>query len=165
LATVICTLLGGPAILAGVGIWFWLHSGKLTPVDWFILGELGLVTAGYWVLALTEACSSRWPRPANPLQVAEMAHQLGWRTLVLSGLAWIQLAIFVVFLNRAVRPIDHVADALPVFATGVLMMMFGSVVLRITGMWWRQATEEMEAEASQSSNSTPDSPALTSPMR
>jgi hypothetical protein len=165
LAAVLCTFLGGPAFLAGVGIWFWLHSGKLLPADWFILGELDLVTAGYWLFALAEACLSRWPRPANPLQVAEIAYQLGARTLVLAGLAWVQLALFIVFLSQAVRPIDHISDALPVFGTGVLMMMFGSVVLRITGMWWRQATEEMETAASQSSNSTPDSPALTSPMR
>ena len=164
LSNVVCTFLGGPVLLAGIGIWFWLHSGKLTPVDWFILGELGLVTASYWLFALTETCTSRWPRPANPLTVAEMAHQLGAKTLVLAALAWVQLAIFVLFLGRAVHPIDHLPDALPAFGFGIALMMFGSVVLRITGMWWRQAAEEVEL-AAQSSNSTPDSPALTSPMR
>ncbi|CAN5219384.1 hypothetical protein BH10PLA2_BH10PLA2_09910 [soil metagenome] len=105
------------------------------------------------------------PRPANPLRVAEMVHELGWKALVLAGLAWMQLVLFVIFLTQSVRPIDHADDTLPVFGSAILMMMFGTVVLRLAGMWWRQASEEILQATDQSSNSTPDSPALTSPIR
>jgi hypothetical protein len=99
------------------------------------------------------------------MRVAEMVYELGWKALVLAVLALVQTALFVFFLARVVRPIEHADDTLPAFGAAIALMMFGSAVLRLAGMWWRLASEELVQPADQSSNSTPASPSLTSPIK
>jgi hypothetical protein len=165
LAVVICTFLGGPIVLAGLCLWFWIHTGRMLLVDWMILGELSFVLAGYWLFALAEVCLSRWPRPANPMGVARLIHQLGPRSLVAAGLAWGFALLFMAFLKRALQPVDGQLGLLTILSYAVLCILWGSIVLRMTGMWCRlSALKEPELSA-QASNSTPGSPALTSPIR
>jgi hypothetical protein len=165
LAVVVCTFLGGPVILAGLALWFWLHTGQMQIVDWLILGELSFVLSGYWLFALAEVCLSRWPRPANPIGVARLIHQLGPRSLVAAALAWGLAVLFVAFLERALQHVEGQLELLKILSYGVLCIFWGSILLRLTGMWCRLSALEQPEPEVQASNSTPGSPALTSPIR
>src|SRR5262249_59313021 len=48
---VLC-FLAGPVVFAGAAFLYWLNSGDLQPVDWLVLGELGILAVGYWIFAL-----------------------------------------------------------------------------------------------------------------
>ena len=142
LAVVVCTGLGGPVVLAGLCLWFWIHTGQLQLVDWMILGELLFVLAGYWLFALAEVCLSRWPRPANPMGVARLIHQLGPLSLVAAGLAWGLAMLFVAFLKRALQAVEGQLGLLTILGYAVLCIFWGSIVLRLTGMWCRLSALE-----------------------
>ena len=164
-AVVICTGLGGPVVLAGLCLWFWIHTGQMQFVDWLILGELSFVMASYWLFALAEACLSRWPRPAGPMGVARLIHQLGPRSLVAAGLAWGFVVLLVAFLERALQPVEGQLGLLKILSYAIMCILWGSVMLRLTGMWCRLSALEQPGPDAQASNSTPGSPALTSPIR
>lgn len=85
LKTGVCWLfcfLAGPVGIALVGFLFWLHSGDPAVVDWLILGELGVVTVGYWLLCLLSVVRSDRLVDANPERVGELLTMLGSRALV-----------------------------------------------------------------------------------
>ncbi len=64
----------GPAFLFGSALGYWLYCGDLTVVDWLILGELGFVGVGWWLLAtLLTNVTGRFPRPARREQVLRTA--------------------------------------------------------------------------------------------
>jgi hypothetical protein len=165
LAMVACTFLGGPAFFAGLGLWFWIHTGKMLLVDWFILGELCFVMAGYWLFALAEACLSRWPRVGNPIIVAQLVHQLGWKAIVLAGLAWGLTVLFLTFVVQALQPVENSVGVFVILGCGILCIQGGSILLRFTGMWCRLALKDLPGAPGHASNSTPGSPVLTSPIK
>ncbi len=162
---VICTGLGGPAFLAGLALWFWIHTGKMLAVDWFILAELCFVLAGYWLFALAEACLSRWPRVANPLAVAQLVHQLGGKAMILAGLAWGLAVLFLAFVVLALQPIESMPGVFATLGYGIMWIQGGSILLRLTGMWSRLALRNLPEQPAHASNSTPGSPVLTSPIK
>jgi hypothetical protein len=69
--------LAGPVVPAAAALWLWLHWGDPVLMDQLIMAELGIVTASYWLLALVSVGQSGRLRDANPLRVADLAHQLG----------------------------------------------------------------------------------------
>lgn len=164
LCLVVCTALSGPVFLAGVALWFWVHTGRLLLIDQIIIGELLLVMFAYWLFSLAEVSLSPWPRFANPLRVAELVHQLGFRWAILAvlagGFGWLTL----LFVMHAMKPIEHSSEALVTFGLAILFVEYGSILLRLTGMWCRMALKE-RALLAQDSNSIPGSPTLTSPIK
>jgi hypothetical protein len=74
--------LAGPVVFAAAGVWYWLHCGDPGPVDWLILTELGVVAFAYEVFALLAVSDRGRLRDLNPVAVIDMAHRLGWRSLL-----------------------------------------------------------------------------------
>jgi hypothetical protein len=73
--------LAGPSVFAGAAVVYWLSCGEPTVVDLLILGELGVVGGAYWILALLAVTDRGRLRALNPVAVADLAHDLGWRGL------------------------------------------------------------------------------------
>jgi hypothetical protein len=163
LGLVVCCFLSGPIFFVGLAIWFWVHTGRMLFFDQAIVGELLLIASAYWLLSLAQVSLSAWPRFANPLRVAELAHFLGYRSVILvflaGGFAWLALR----FVVHALKPIEHNSEALVTFGLAFLSIEYGSILMRLTGMWCRMALKEQALV--QGSNSTPGSPVLTSPIK
>lgn len=147
------TFLAGPIAPAALAVWFWLHSGDMKVIDWLIVAQLGIVAAGYWLLALVEISMSRWPRLPNPNRVAELALQLGWRTFAAIGTAtalagihaWV---LYWALLHLLVEP----GRAIPaLLGWGVSVLVTGSLFMRLVGCWcravkWDQVQEKEPEE-------------------
>jgi hypothetical protein len=165
LGLVLCSALGGPVFLAGVALWFWIHTGRIQIVDQIILGELLGFVFAYWLFSLAEVSLSPWPRFANPLRVAELVHYLGFRSVILavlaSGFAWLALLL----VTHALNPIGNNAEVLVTGGLAILCIEYGSILLRLTGMWCRMALKKRALAMAHDSNSTPGSPVLTSPIK
>jgi hypothetical protein len=80
-------LLVGPAPLALAALFYWVHCGELEFVDWFILIEAGVLAIGYGLFAVVAVARSQRLYDANPLQIAKLARQLGYRAAVVVALA------------------------------------------------------------------------------
>jgi hypothetical protein len=78
--------LTGPVVAVVVAFLFWLNSGDLVEVDYLILGELGLVAAAGWVLALLAIDQGGRLRDVHPAALARHARKLGWRGWLAAGL-------------------------------------------------------------------------------
>jgi hypothetical protein len=76
--------LAGPVIFAAAGLLYWLQCGDPTLVDWLILTELGVVAGAYMIFVLMSLTDGGRLRDLNPVAVADLAHQLGWRGLALA---------------------------------------------------------------------------------
>ncbi len=61
---------------------YWLNCGDPSPLDWFIVAELGIIAIAYQVFAMLAVADRGRLRDANPLSVADLAHRLGWRALL-----------------------------------------------------------------------------------
>ncbi|HKI32015.1 MAG TPA: hypothetical protein VKA46_09105 [Gemmataceae bacterium] len=130
-------ILAGPVVPAALAVAYWLQCGDPAAVDWLILGELGILTVGYGLLVLAAVGERGRLRDANPLQVIDLAHRLGFRaalvTVAGSALALAQGVLLVVAALELHR-------AWPV---GVLLLaaswfggLFGATFLfRLLGVW------------------------------
>jgi hypothetical protein len=74
--------LAGPVVFAATAWLYWLNCGEVKLLDWLILAELGVVAVAYQVYALLAVSDRGRLRDLNPPAVADLAHRLGWRTLV-----------------------------------------------------------------------------------
>jgi hypothetical protein len=92
-------------------------------------------------------------------------HQLGWKAIVLAALAWGLLVLFVAFLVLALQTPNDFQGFAVILGLGALCIQWGSILLRLTGMWCRLAMKDLLEPPDQASNSTPDSPVLTSPIK
>jgi hypothetical protein len=45
--------IAGPAFLLSAAIWFWINCGKITTLDWIVLGELVVATFAYFLVGGT----------------------------------------------------------------------------------------------------------------
>jgi hypothetical protein len=81
IAWLLC-FLGGPVVPAGAALAFWIHCGDPAPVDWLILAELCVLAAGYWLLAVLAVQRRDRLRDANPVAVAALVADLGFRVLL-----------------------------------------------------------------------------------
>lgn len=133
------TFLAGPVAPAALGLWFWLHSGDMKPIDWLILAELGLVAGGYWLLALVEISMSPWPRLPNPNRVAELAERLGWRTVAAVATAAVLAVIHGWILRGALLDllVEPGRGIAALFVWGVSVLLCGSLFMRLVGCWCR----------------------------
>jgi uncharacterized membrane protein len=97
--------------------------------------------------------------------VAQLVHQLGWKAIVLAGLACGLLVLFLAFLVQALQPVENFQGVAVILGYGTLCIQWGSILLRVTGMWCRLAMKDLLEPPDQPSNSTPGSPVLTSPIK
>jgi hypothetical protein len=73
--------LAGPIVPAAVAFFFWLNSGDFETVDWLIVWELGVLSVGYWFLALMAVRERNAYGDACPSGVAHLLRRLGYRML------------------------------------------------------------------------------------
>jgi hypothetical protein len=81
------SFLAGPVLFAALGVVYWLSCGDPSWLDQIILTELGIIAIGYWFFALLAVTDRGRLRDVNPIAVADLAHRLGWRGLVVMLLA------------------------------------------------------------------------------
>jgi hypothetical protein len=135
-AWLVC-FLAGPVVLAAIAGWYWFHCGDPNGLDWFILGELGVVAVGYWLLALLAVHRHGRLRDANPLRVAELLERLGPRSLIA---ALIASAIFLGHGFAAVSAFSEIhrnaAGAVLVLSACSFSSLFSATFLfRLLGVW------------------------------
>jgi hypothetical protein len=127
-----------PAPLAALGFYYWLNCGDPAPVDWIILAELGVVGAGYWLLAVLAVNRSGRLRDANPWRVVELAGRLGWRALAAAALAGLLFLAhgWLAFWTAGVLH-DRLGLGLLLAAGCWLSGLFWAIVVfRVVGIWW-----------------------------
>jgi hypothetical protein len=71
------SFLAGPAVAAGLGVYYWLQCGEPNLLDWLILGELGFTAIAYWFFALAAFHQNHRFRDLNPLHVSDVVYALG----------------------------------------------------------------------------------------
>jgi hypothetical protein len=81
------SFLAGPVLFAALAVVYWLSCGDPNWLDQIILTELGIIAIGYWFFALLAVTDRGRMRDVNPIAVADLAHRLGWRGLVVMLLA------------------------------------------------------------------------------
>jgi hypothetical protein len=140
--TWLVSFLAGPLLLAAVALAYWVHCGRPALVDWFILTELGVLTVGYWLLAVLAVRQKDRLLDANPARVAELVERLGWRVVLAVGMgaAWGAVAAVVVFL--AVAELHrHLLEGMLLLLAGWGGGLFGATFLfRLLGVWCRTDT-------------------------
>jgi hypothetical protein len=144
-------LLAGPIVFAGAGWLYWLYCGDPELLDWLILAEVGIVGVAYWIVALLAVTDrGRW-RDVNPLAVADLAHRLGWRSLVVVLVAALLLLAHGVVLLAGLAAVH----TLP--ATGLLLLVGGWVsglfwstfFCRLLGVWCHRSRPQATTEGEQ----------------
>ncbi len=98
LRALVC-FLAGPACLLAVATWFWLSSGELTFIDYFLICELVAVAAAYGLFTLTAVAVDDRLSAATPAHTLALIRRLDVRTaamvaslagtVALVHLAWI----------------------------------------------------------------------------
>jgi len=132
------SFLAGPAILAAVGWLYWQRCGE-SPWDKFVLVETSVVAVAYFILALASVADRGCWRDLSPIAVADLAHRLGWRALVV-----VAAALGVLALGRLM--LAGVADVHRGELRGWLMLtggwfigvFAGTFFARLLGVWCYQ---------------------------
>jgi hypothetical protein len=127
-----------PAPLAVLGFYYWLYCGDLALVDWVILLELGVVGAGYWLLAVLAVSRSGRLRDANPWRVVELAGHLGWRVLAAAGLAGVLILAhtWLAFWTAGVLHDRLILGLLLAVGCWLSWLNWATVLFRVLGIWW-----------------------------
>lgn len=129
--------LAGPAVLAVTACLYWMRSDESSIVDWVILSELSIIAVAYQIFALVTVADRDRLLDLNPLTVADLAHRLGWRALVvvllaslgflangwllLAGISGVHLGTFTGWLLLA--------------GGWVLAVFWGTFFCRLLGVW------------------------------
>jgi hypothetical protein len=130
--------LSAPAPLAILGFTYWLNCGDPALVDWIILAELGILGAGYWLLAVLAVNRSDRLGDLNPWRVAELAGRLGWRALVAAVLAGVLVLVhgWLAFWTAGVLHEQLFLGLLLAAGCWLSWLYWATVVFRIVGIWW-----------------------------
>lgn len=142
-------LLAGPVVFAAAGWWYWMNCGDPVLVDYLILTELGVVAIAYWTFVLLAVTDRGRLRDLNPVAVADLAHRLGWRALV------VVLAAALLFLAHGFFLIASVAAVHTAVLRGLLMLAggwfsgtFWSVFFcRLLGVWCHRSRLQLVVQA------------------
>lgn len=142
--------LSGPVVFAAVGLLYWVSCGDPTPIDWLILGELGLVAIAYQIYVLLAMTDQSRLSDINPVAVADLAHRLGWR-----GLAGV-LAAALVFLLHGMALLVVVPEVhhgtfvgwLGLVAVWASAVYFGTFFSRLLGIWCFRTRKPLDNQVS-----------------
>lgn len=129
--------LAGPIVFAATSFLYWLHCGDPSPLDWFIVAELGIVAIAYQIFAMLALADRGRLRDLNPLNVADLAHRLGWRALLLVLVAaCVCLAHGLLLITGAAELHGEAPAGLAILAVGWASVIFWSTFLfRLLGVW------------------------------
>jgi hypothetical protein len=129
--------LAGPVIFAAAAVAYWLDCGDVGVLDWLILGELGIVAIAYQIFALLALTDRGRLRDLNPLAVADLAHRLGWRSLVGVLVAAALLLMHVFLFAEGIGALrSEPAMGWTLLAVGWISGMFcGTFLCRLFGIW------------------------------
>lgn len=141
----------GPIVFAVMAWTYWLNCGDPRGIDWLILGELGIVTVAYQFYALVAVADRGRLRDLNPLTVADVAHRLGWRGLVVVVGAAAMLLPYGVMLLAGLAEVHRGTLKGWLLLVGAWMsgVLWGTFFCRVLGVWCfrsRVAAVEEEAE-------------------
>jgi hypothetical protein len=128
--------LAGPVLPAALVPVYWLYVGELTTLDWIILGELGVLAIGYWLLAILAVSRSDRVSDLNPVRVFRLAERLGYRAWV-AALVASALGVGHVLLVLRALPLLHAnaaAGLLLVFLWGGTLFL-ATFLFRLLGVW------------------------------
>lgn len=127
----------GPIFLMALAGYFWLYGGDLTAFDYFILAELGVLTVGYWLLAVVAANQGGRLRDANPVRIAQLVDRLRFRAVVPVLIAPVLLlADGLAGLFALTELHQHPLLGWPLLAFCWLCALFGlTFVFRLLGVW------------------------------
>jgi hypothetical protein len=126
-----------PAPLAVASYYYWLQRRDFQLVDWILVGQLGAIGSGYWVLAVLAFCRSNRLRDANPWRVAKLADRLGWRSLVVSLMAEL------LFVSHGLLAFYTVTVLCEMLSLGLLLtagcwlswLFWATFMFRMVGVW------------------------------
>jgi hypothetical protein len=122
----LASLFAGPAYIAIIAFFYWLHCGDPTFLDWLILSELSIVAVGYWVLCLLALARRGRLLDLSPVHVSEAVQWLGRRTFVGAGIASVLVIVHGVWGLTAIRTLHQ--D----FANGWLLL----AACCFSGLFW-----------------------------
>lgn len=142
--------LAGPALLAAVVVAFWMYCGDLLPFDWFVVGELSVVTVGYWLFVLASVSVRGDLTGLHPLRVIDLIHRLGYRSAVVAVVATALAGAHAWLALAALDGIHRDARGwLWLFAAWAGGLISGVFVFRLLGFWCHQRKDMMvESSAS-----------------
>jgi hypothetical protein len=80
---IVC-FLAGPVVPADAGIFYWMHCGDPTFLDWVVLAGLLILTVGYWLFAIVALNRSGHLRDVDPVHVVALISRLGYRSVIVS---------------------------------------------------------------------------------
>jgi hypothetical protein len=129
--------LSAPAPLAVIGFYYWLYCGDPTWVDYVILGELGVLGIGYWLLAVLAVSRSERLRDANPWCVIDLAERLGWRALVgalLAGAIFLSHGL-VAFLTTEILHDKPLLGVVAAMGCWLSWLFWATFLFRVVGLW------------------------------
>ncbi len=129
--------LAGPVVLIVLAFYYWLNAGDFASLDWLILGELGILAFGYWLLAVVAITESNRFRDANPLAVLRLVDRLGYRAAVPVLVAPVVLmAHLYVGFWALIQLHHHALTGLLVLACCWGSILFlGTFLFRLLGIW------------------------------
>jgi hypothetical protein len=130
-------LAAGPIIAAAAGWWFWLDCGDPKLLDTLILGELGTVAAGYWLLAIVSVGQSGLLRDAAPFRVADVIERYGWRFVAFAFLAAVGAVMHLYWITAAIFDFPRTPVRSVVVLTGcwLSLLYWATFVMRYVGLW------------------------------
>jgi hypothetical protein len=136
--------LAGPVVFAVIAVWFWIHAGDPTWVDWSIIAELWIIALTHWLLTLVAVHQGDRLRDANPVRVGDVIRRLGYRVVAATvGAAGISLLLGLL-----------ITDALPMVhedsVQGWFFLVLGwlgalawlTFFFRLLGLWCFQSRVE-----------------------
>jgi hypothetical protein len=79
--------LAGPVAPTIAAVLYWFYGGDLGVLDWAIIAELGVLAVGWWLLTVLAVSQRDRLLDANPVRVAEVVRRLGFRVVLIAGVA------------------------------------------------------------------------------
>jgi hypothetical protein len=145
--------LAGPAGLAAIGLYFWIHCGDPAFLDWLIFTELGVVAVSYWLLCVLAVSRRDRLLDANPARVLELFDWLGQPVLVGAALASVLVLSHAYSAVAAVRELHRNpgAGALLLAVCSFSGLFWGTCIFRLLGVWCHLARGRVKLAQAQTS--------------
>jgi hypothetical protein len=127
----------GPIIPAAAAWWFWLDCGETNLLDTLILGELGTVAMGYWLLAIVSVGQNGLLQDAAPFRVADLVERLGCRFLAFAFVAAGAAVMHLYLMSSAIFdfPRTPVRSVVVLAGCWLSLLYWATFVVRYMGLW------------------------------
>jgi hypothetical protein len=143
--------LAGPAELAALAYLYWLRGGDLDLLDKVVLAEMGLVAFAYWFFAVASVNQRERLLDANPLDVARLVDDLGYRAWALAPAAAGLGVVHLLGILQALRSLAEspVAGFVGLLAAWISALYWATFSMRLLGVWtyWSRAEASVSLPA------------------